>query len=282
MICDHTLNSLQGRRGKTDTAAPRQFLWRLLSEYLPRPPFWWQQLNGVLNAGAVDLTRTVELINYEPSFCSEFMRICRLAELPAADDRLDNIVVWLGKERSRAVMVGAFLSSYLAAQNAPVLIEFGRRTERLASMAYRLALSSDEIDAQEAYVAGLLYHAGTLPLLRTIDPDSELSPAWLDFSLESLTAQWLLFGTDTIELGQAMALLWDYPPALTESLRVSQDATEDVPGSPLAYVVRAADQLCAAGLQAPQTYINTPPLPLDGDTLAAKRSNVLRFTSFRR
>ena len=125
---------------------------------------------------------------------------------------------------------------------------------------------------------GLLYHAGSLPLLRTLEPSSELSPTWLDFSLESLTAQWLLFGTDSIELGQAMALLWDYPFSLRESLRNCQDAAEDVPSSPLAYVVRAADQLCAAGLQVPQTYLGAPPKILEDFAPIPKRSNVLRFT----
>jgi HD-like signal output (HDOD) protein len=232
-----------------------------------------QQLSGVLNAGTIDLSRAVELINYDAGFCAEFVRICRLAELPANDDRLDSLIVLLGKERVRTVSIGAFLTSYLAAQPAAVLAAFYRRIDRLASMAYRLALSSDEIDAQEAYVAGLVHHAGTLPLLHTIDPASELSAAWLEFTLESLTAQWLLFGTDTLELGQAIALLWDYPAALKQSLRVSLDAAEDVPNSLLACLVRAADQLCAAGLPVPETYLVAPPEV----EAAQKRTKVLPF-----
>jgi HD-like signal output (HDOD) protein len=248
-------------------------MWRLLCDHLPRLPFWMQQLNGVLSAGTVDLSRAVELISYDAGFCAEFVRICRLAELPATDDRLDSLIVLLGRERVRTVSVGAYLTSYLAAQQAPVLTEYYRRIDRLASMAYRLALSSEEIDAQEAYVAGLVHHAGTLPLLHTIDPASELSSAWLEFSLESLTAQWLLFGTDTLELGQAMALLWDYPAPLKQSLRVSLDAAEDVPNSLLACLVRAADQLCAAGLPVPETYLVTPP-----EVAAAQRpTKVLPF-----
>jgi HD-like signal output (HDOD) protein len=256
----------------------RPLMWRLLSDHLPHLPFWWKQLDGVMNAGTIELTRAVELIAYDPAFCAEFVRICRLAELPSPDDRLDNFVVWLGKERTRAVMIGALLTSYLATHEGPVLQEYARRIERLASMTYRLAMASADINPQEAYVAGLVHHAGTLPLLHTIDPGAELSPAWLDFSLESLTAQWLLFGTDSIELGQAIALLWDYPPVLRDSLRLSQDVAGDIPEGPLAYVVRAADQLCAAGLQLPETYLGAPPAHIIEESAPIlKRAHVLRF-----
>jgi HD-like signal output (HDOD) protein len=247
-------SNLLGHSVKSKIAAPRHFLWRLLADHLPRRPFWLQQLNVVLNAETIDLARGVELIGTEPLFRAEFVRICRLAELPSSDDRLDNFLVLLGRERVRTVAVGAFLTSFLATQNSPLLAEFARRIDRLGSMASRLALSSDNTDAAEAYVAGLVHHAGTLPLLRAIDLNNNLSSAWLDFTTESITTQWMRFGTDSIELGQAIALLWDYPLTLRQSLRVSPEAGEDVPNGPLASIARTADQLCAAGLAVREIY----------------------------
>ena len=133
MFRNHTPDGLPGRRGKLDSAAPRQFMWRLLSDHLPRLPFWMQQLNGVLNGGTIDLARAVDLIGYDPGFRMEFVRICRLAELPSSDDRLDTFLVLLGRESLRTVTVGAFLSSFLGAQRSPLLSEFGRRLERLGT-----------------------------------------------------------------------------------------------------------------------------------------------------
>jgi HD-like signal output (HDOD) protein len=277
MFREQNPNPLAGRRVKPEMAAPRHFLWRLLADHLPRLPFWMQQLNGVLKAGTIDLMRAVELVETEPVFRAEFIRICRLAELPSSDDRLDNFLVLLGGERSRTVAVGAFLTSYLAVHNACLLTEFARRSDRLGSMACRLALSSGEIDAAEAYVAGLVHHAGTLPLLHTIDPNHELSSAWLEFTVESLTTQWLLFGTDTIELGQAIALLWDYPPALQQSLRVSLEPVEDVPNTPLACIIRAADQLCAAGLAVRETYFDASIQEAVGSFVSPRRPKILPF-----
>ena len=277
MVREQNPNTLTGRRVKSEIAAPRHFMWRLLADHLPRQPFWLQQLNGILNAGTIDLARGAELIGMEPLFRAEFVRICRLSELPSSDDRLDNFLVLLGRERVRTVVVGAFLSSYLANQDSPLLSEFARRIDRLGSMASRLALSSEEIDAAEAYVAGLVHHAGTLPLLRTIDPNNSLSSAWLDFTVESITTQWLLFGTDSIELGQAIALLWDYPPALRQSLRVSLEAVEDVPNGPLACVVRAADQLCAAGLAVREIYNDVSVRQIVGNAVPPKHPKILPF-----
>jgi HD-like signal output (HDOD) protein len=234
-------------QAKPQIPAPCHLRWRLLADHLPPQPFWLQQLNGVLNAGTIDLARAAELIGIEPIFCAEFMRISRLAEPFSRADRLEDLLVLLGSERARTVAAGAFLTSFLAAQDSSPLTDFLRRTERLGSMSSRLALSSTETDAAEAYVAGLVHYVGALPLLRTLNP-SDLSSTRLDFTPESITSQRFSFGTDIIELGQAVALLWDYPLALGQSLRVSLQAVEDVPNSPLACIVRAADQLCAAGL----------------------------------
>jgi HD-like signal output (HDOD) protein len=248
-------------QAKPQIPAPRHLRWRLLADHLPPQPFWLQQLNGVLNAGTIDLARAAGLIGIEPIFCAEFMRISRLAELFSRADRPEDLLVLLGSERARTVAAGAFLTSFLAAQDSPTLTEFARRIERLGSMSSRLALSSTETDAAEAYVAGLVHYVGALPLLRTVDP-SDLSSTRLDFTLQSITSQRSSFGTDIIELGQAVALLWDYPPVLSQSLRVSLQAVEDVPNSPLAGIVRAADQLCAAGLtpsNIPTDVIAQPP-----------------------
>jgi HD-like signal output (HDOD) protein len=262
---------------KAEIAAARRFMWRLLADHLPHQPFWLQQLSGVLNAGTIDLARAVELIETEPRFRTEFVRICRLSELPSSDDRLDNFLVLMGRERTRIVAVGAFLTSFLASQNSPLLAEFARRIDRLGSMASRLAFSADEIDAAEAYVAGLVHHAGSLPLLCTMDPHDNLSAEWLDYTVEAITTQWLRFGTDTIELGQAISLLWDYPPALHQSLRVSLEAVEDVPNTPLACLVRAADQLCAAGLQVREVYTEDSLQQMIENVLQPRNPKILPF-----
>jgi hypothetical protein len=255
-------------------------MWRLLSDHLPPLPPWWKQLSGIVHADTIDSARAVELIRCEPRFCAEFVRICRFAGLSCADDRLDNYLAWLGKEGTHAVMIGAFLISHLAAQGAPLLKEYARRIEYLATTTRRLARLSVEINALEAYVAGLVHHAGALPLLGATDLGGALSSVRLDFSLESLTAQWLYVGTDTIELGQAMALLWDYPTVLRESLRTCPDAAEDLPRGSLAYVVRAADLLCRAGLQIPEAFVGAPSVHIGGSELVSKRSNILRFMPF--
>jgi HD-like signal output (HDOD) protein len=233
-------------------------MWQSLLDHLPRLPLWLQQLTGVLTAGTIDLTLATELIDHDPGFRAEFVRICRLAELLSSDDRIENFVLFLGQDSLRTVAAGAFLTNFLGSQQSPLLHEFRRRSEQLASMTYRLALSSNEVDGLEAYVAGLVHHVGTLPLLRTVDSRSEFVFSWFDFDHQSITEQWLRFGTDAIELGQAIALLWDYPTALKQSLRSVADLTEDPGNEPLSRVVRIAEQLRAAGLSLTDAYDNIP------------------------
>jgi hypothetical protein len=124
---------------------------------------------------------------------------------------VDQLVVLMGKRRVWTTAVAAFLLHELnspwsnAAQKEVASIGLERGNKALA-----IARAAEDTFPEQAYVSGILSIAGLLPLLY-LSGVTDRIPDWLDVSPEAAQKQRELFGTDFLELGLWVRLLWKLP-----------------------------------------------------------------------
>jgi len=180
-------------------------------------------LQVLLSCPAVNLNSLTEIIRGDLGLTIQLLRLVSLADDSALDDvSIPGIVVHVG--------VGGL--SYLAGQ-IELLSGYRRgkaslrECEQFWGHARLTALMAEELaykagcDADQAYVAGLLFHIGELPSL--------------------LGWEWELTGADCHEVTEVLAKMWRLPSSLREIL-CGDDLQLPARSRTLLQLVRVADQ----------------------------------------
>ncbi len=180
-------------------------------------------LQILLSCPAVNLNSLTEVIRGDLGLTIELLRLLSLAD----DASLDDVSI-----PKAVVHVGVGGLSYLAGQTE--LLSSYRRgkaslreCEQFWGHARLTALMAEELaykagcDADQAYLAGLLFHIGELPSLLGWD--------------------WELTGADRREITEALATTWHLPSALQEIL-CGDDLQLPARSRTLLQLVRVADQ----------------------------------------
>ncbi len=209
-------------------------LTELLTDHLPRLPWYLWELQCVLEAGSTDLEKVCVAIKVNPAVCENFIRIGSMAE-PAEPIRLplDHLIVLLGKERVWTVAVAAFLLTQIdnnwssMAKREVASIAMAR-----ANMAVvRAKAANEDVALDQAYAAGILSVIGLLPLVEASGV-ADHAPEWMKVAAEAIDKQREIFGTDFLELDRWVRMIWRLP------LDMSCAAAE--PASPQMYATEHA------------------------------------------
>ncbi|HTR27108.1 MAG TPA: HDOD domain-containing protein [Terriglobales bacterium] len=179
-------------------------------------------LQVLLSSSAVNLHSITEVIRGDVGLTIELLRLVSPeADDPAESISLSDAVVHAGIGGLR------FLASQVELVSATLPGSSLRRCEQFWAHARLTALMAEEqayrvdCDAEEAYIAGLLFRIGELPAL--------LGWNW-DFS-----------GTGPREIAGVLARMWNLPPRLAEILD-GDDLQLAVSSRTLLQLVRVADQ----------------------------------------
>lgn len=200
--------TLKGKDDYTRTV----LLTELLTDHLPRLPWFLRNLQCALEDSSTVLERVCTALEAHPRICADFIRIgCMVEPAQPISIPVDQLVVLLGKRRVWTTAVAAFLLHELnstwsnTAQKQAASIGLARANTALA-----MARAAEDPFLEQAYVFGILAVAGLLPLLY-LSGVTDHVPDWLDLSPEAVQKQREIFGTDSLELGRWARLLWKLP-----------------------------------------------------------------------
>src|SRR5260221_269450 len=192
-------------------------LTELLADHLPHLPWYLRDLQCALEGCSTDVEGVCAARRATPRVCENFTRTVSWAE-PAEPICLpiDHLVVLLGKQRAWTVAVAAFLLSEIDSTWASVAKkEVAKLALRHASNAAARAKIEDG-DADQAYAAGVLSVAGLFPLVEASGIADHV-PEWIGVSAEAIEKQRELFGTDFLEIGRWIGVIWRLPLEMTYS-----------------------------------------------------------------
>jgi len=165
----------------------------------PASPNALLQLELCLSAFVVDLQDITNIIRGDIGLTAQLLRLAagELEKSPSRVVAVSEIVLHLGVDKLKALLAGTrplpWHSVNFAGSNA--CVRYWMHARLTALIAEELASQSAEVHAEEAYLAGLLFHLGDLPLV-------------LGWTLAS--------DADPRHIGYRMAKAWGFPQALVE------------------------------------------------------------------
>jgi HD-like signal output (HDOD) protein len=181
----------------------------LLLDHLPLFPRYLQQLQCVLEDSSTDLEEACATLREHSTIHKNFLMLANLAETEAPNLPLDHLVLLLGKRRAWSIAVAAFLLTQIDNEwVTPAMRQVATLGREQGIKALASAKLADEDAPEQAYISGLFSVIGLLPL---IDICLEEIPDWVGISGDAIRKQQELFGTDCVELGHWIRLLWHVP-----------------------------------------------------------------------
>jgi hypothetical protein len=184
-------------------------LTQLLSDHLPRLPWFMREVHCALEDGSTHLERVVEMLRIHPTVCDNFVRIGSLAE-PAEPIRLplDHLVVLMGKQRTWSAAVASFVLSEISSPwSSLTQKEVAGMALKAASSLLNEARELDDVEPEQSFVKGVLSICGLLPLIDSCGLTGRV-PEWMGTSPEAVQLQRDLFDTDFVELNCWIQMIW--------------------------------------------------------------------------
>jgi HD-like signal output (HDOD) protein len=197
-----------------------------------------------------DINQLLKLISQDAALAGSIMKAVNSAfySLQTKVTRLDRAVTFMGLRAVKEITV----SSCFSTMCKPV--QFGKYDARdlwdhsvgVAIMARELAIRSEALDPEEAFLAGMMHD---LALLLALQSEVKLGTTLIDAaegSDEPFTAhEQRVFGFNHCELGERLSTNWSLAPQLISVIRWHHDQ-ESAPAEHLAMVrhIHLADTLC--------------------------------------
>jgi len=205
-------------------------------EQLPALPAYVFELNALLNASPVDLTKVAQLIRTDPSLTAQVLRMCHTMPYAVPVTRIEDAVVLAGVERLRALVLTCSLAGSQSALQEMQF--FWQHSLFTAVLSEHLAEWTAYPDPDKAYLAGLLHDIGELALLACSASKGH-----------------------GVELGVMMAVAWNYPAELAEVLECHHCPRDARIDPQLAGIVAFAEEyseLCGMGLAQTEPSFHRP------------------------
>jgi putative nucleotidyltransferase with HDIG domain len=153
--------------------------------------------------------------------------------------RLLDAVMRIGIPEARKILLAACFSGLFASKPLQDLWE---HSETVARLAYDLAQLAG-IDAESAYVAGLLHDIGRLGFVKLPATLRIREQEWLAAGFPVVYAETLAYGLDHATLGARCLRTWELPDCIVEA--VDMHHRPERSPSPLAAVLTLAEDLAA-------------------------------------
>jgi putative nucleotidyltransferase with HDIG domain len=153
--------------------------------------------------------------------------------------RLLDAIMRLGIPYARRILVRACLSGLFGSKPLQDLWE---HSEDVAGLSFGLALFAG-IDAETAFVAGLLHDIGRLAIARSATGLRQQEQEWLSAGFPFVYAETLTYGSDHAALGAECLHNWGLPGNIVEA--VGMHHRPESSESPLSAVITLAEDLTA-------------------------------------
>lgn len=195
-------------------------LMTILGKGLPTLPSYLMDLNALLSSPLVDLKKVAKVIRTDPSLSAQVLRLCNSAlfGLRRRVLSIEQAAVLLGTERLRTLVLTCAVMQF-AGKHVPVksLLGFWQHSFLTALLCEKTARFVEYMEAEQAYLGGLLHDIGQLPLWMLVMEETarggELPPeGWVD----NLEIERQYFGIDHGKVGRWMAVAWNFMPSFLD------------------------------------------------------------------
>ncbi len=214
------------------------------------PPFPWvaKRLMATLARENVDITEIGKLIAAEPVFATRVLQLANspLFALERQVRTISHAIILLGLDRVKAITFTRAMEDFVApALNVKALRVCWQNSLAVALLCEKLARAA-RMDADFAYVAGLLRDIGRLALLvKYPEPYANLLAVSGEEHFDLMVMERELFDIDHCEAGGWLMQQLPFPPELAEVI-VNHHQTLDRSTFRMVHLVQCADYLADA------------------------------------
>lgn len=221
-------------------------------EALPALPQAVREVMQALERDDISVDRCVHLIEQDPALAARTLRVANSAfyGMPGRVARIGDAVTLLGLRAVSGVLLAVSLGHQLDTSRC---IGFSSRSAwrhgMATALAARLLAPRLALDADEAFVAGLLHDIGKLVLAAHF-PQAGAQALALARSADvsDLEAEQATLGLDHARIGAELAAHWRFPPAVSQAVlhhHAPADSADDLVCR-LAGVIQLANALAHA------------------------------------
>ena len=216
---------------------------------LPSLPTVVLELLGVIEREGVDLDSLVQKIEQDQALTAKTLRMANSSFYGMARQisTLQEAIAIVGLHTVRRLaMTAALMGTFAQATPATLdLAPFWRHALGAAVCARELAVQM-ELNADQAYVAGLLHDIGRLVLATQFEPQYRAAMAYrAEHDCSLLQAERSVLDLDHAMAAQALLQHWNFPQALQQAV-TSHHAAHCAGFLPVTRVVMAADAMAHA------------------------------------
>jgi putative nucleotidyltransferase with HDIG domain len=214
------------------------------------PPFPWvaKRLMATVSREDVDIHEVGKLIAAEPVFATRVLQLANspLFALERQVRTISHAIILLGLDRVKAITFTRALEDFVTpALKIKALRACWQNCLATALLAEKLARAA-RMDADFAYVAGLLRDIGRLALLvKYPEPYSNLLAVSGEQQFDLMTTERELFDIDHCEAGSWLMQQLPFPPELAEIIAHHHE-TLDYDTFQMLHLVQCADRLADA------------------------------------
>lgn len=241
-------NWLKARRN------PKKALARIIGKYeLPSFPVIVLQALRLLRDPKSSLSDIAAQIEKDPAATAQILRITNSASrgLGRAVGNLDHALSLLGRAEVESLLLSAAVGSSLPVCNVPGLepLRYWTAAARRATTARRLAALLQPPLKGESFTASLLQDMA-IPVLAEIHgaPYCELLNEWREQGGDLSALERERFEWDHAYAGALMAVQWEFPPVLVESIRDHHLSSEPLAAAALVAHLSDAERPSTARL----------------------------------
>jgi putative nucleotidyltransferase with HDIG domain len=219
---------------------------------LPPLPQAVVQLMQLLRRESLSVNRCIALIESDPALAARTLRLANSAfyGVPGRVGSVLAAVRMLGLRTVSSALTAAALQTAVRVADCPAFDFDGHKRHAIAT-----ALAARELgvllgmDADEAFLAGLLHDFGQLMLAACAPAEASLALAWaLQHQVSAEAAERAVLGWSHPQIGAMAAERWHFPPAIVRAIAQHHEPDAPDPGRAISLsgLLQAADAIAHA------------------------------------
>jgi putative nucleotidyltransferase with HDIG domain len=210
------------------------------------------ELMQLLRHESLSVNRCIALIESDPALAARTLRLANSAfyGVPGRVGSIVAAVRMLGLRTVSSALTAAALQTAVRVADCPAFDFDGHKRHAIAT-----ALAARELgvllgmDAEEAFLAGLLHDVGQLMLAACAPAEASLALAWArEHQASAVAAETAVLGWSHPQIGAMVAERWHFPPALVRAIAQHHEPDAPDPGRAISLsgLLQAADAIAHA------------------------------------
>lgn len=215
---------------------------------LPTVPVAASRAIQLLNETDVDMGAVADLLLSDQVMAARIIRIVNspLYSLLQEIDSVRQALIYLGPQRVfEIILTSCFLELTDSKNRSPLKMQYcWEHAFGVALIARQLASLSDNMNQDNAYIAGILHDIGEVILSQQRQNEfTRVLVLSREREMDLYDAELEVFGTSHAEVGGLLAELWHFPEVYVDVIKHHHDVQQDSL-SPLTRLVQIADKVC--------------------------------------